>query len=606
MLGKTFQVEGLAAVSGLGAAQLEPLLDALRRKEIFSVTEDPRSPEQGQYGFVQELLRTVAYETLGRRDRKARHLATARHLESLPVADELIEVIAAHQLDAYRAMPDDGDDVRDIARESLLRAAQRAASLAAKAEAMRLVLQAVELTDSDRDRAELQQRAAQLALSAGLVEECEALAGEAITLLEAGGDPTAAAAAHVVRAEARFLLQRPDEAAAEMEDAYAVMSTQPPDAEFANLAAQLGRMRMFISGADPAIEPIERAIEVAEALQLPRPLSNALNTKAVLLTNTRPEEARSLLEGALRIALENDEPEAAMRAYFNLSFISDCWGRPSAEFDRAGLALARRLGERQWERSFLMHEAGDLFRSGDWDRSIEAVRELLDSNAGHDAFVESASAYPLACILGYRGDFAAARQALADSGGSETSPDVQSRASWTASAAAVATAEGDLAGAVRLSRIAHQLGPALGPVHSAVVWGTTLLAENLLATGETAEARLVLEELDGMPVGLRAPRLDATRAMLRARLGAGDEDAEFGEAIAILRGIGYVWAMASTIEAYGHSLERRGRDGSTQFSEARGNLRAGGSGARNRRHRRSDRCDSGPLSLNPLRPSRAC
>ena len=72
-----------------------------------------------------------------------------------------------------------------------------------------------------------------------------------------------------------------------------------------------------------------------------------------------------------------------------------------------------------------------------------------------------------------------------------------------------------------------------------------------------------------MPVGLRAPRLDATRAMLRARLGAGDEDAEFGEAIAILRGIGYVWAMASTIEAYGHSLERRGRDGSTQFSEAR-------------------------------------
>ena len=141
--------------------------------------------------------------------------------------------------------------------------------------------------------------------------------------------------------------------------------------------------------------------------------------------------------------------------------------------------------------------------------------------------------------------------------------------SWTASAAAVAAGWRDLAEAVRLSRIAHQLGPALGPVHSAVVWGTTLLAENLLATGETAEARLVLEELDGMPVGLRAPRLDATRAMLRARLGAGDEDAEFGEAIAILRGIGYVWAMASTIEAYGHSLERRGRDGSTQFSEAR-------------------------------------
>ena len=267
VLGKTFQIEGLAAVSGLGATQLEPLLEALRRKEIFSVTEDPRSPEQGQYGFVQELLRTVAYETLGRRDRKARHLATAVYLESLPAGDELIEVIAAHQLDAYRAMPDDGEDVRDIARESLLRAAQRAASLAAQAEAMRLVLQAVELTDSDRDRAELQQRAAQLALSAGLVEQCEALAGEAIALLEADGDVRAAASPHVVRAEARFLLQRPDEAAAEMEDAYAVMCTEPPDAELAVLAAQLGRMRMFITGAEPALEPIERAIEIAESLQ---------------------------------------------------------------------------------------------------------------------------------------------------------------------------------------------------------------------------------------------------------------------------------------------------------------------------------------------------
>ena len=210
VLGKTFQVTAWLRSAGSRSAQLEPLVGRARGvKEIFSADEDPRSPDQGQYGFVQELLRTVAYETLGRRDRKARHLATARHLESLPVADELIEVIAAHQLDAYRAMPDDGDDC-GRARESLLRAAQRAASLAAKAEAMRLVLQAVELTDSDRDRAELQQRAAQLALSAGLVEECEALAGEAITLLEAGGDPPPAAA-HVVRAEARFLLQRTDE-----------------------------------------------------------------------------------------------------------------------------------------------------------------------------------------------------------------------------------------------------------------------------------------------------------------------------------------------------------------------------------------------------------
>ena len=245
---------------------------------------------------------------------------------------KLIEVIAAHQLKAYQAMPDDAEDVRDIARDSSLRAAERAASLAAKAEAMRLVLQAVELTDSDRDRAELQQRAAQLALSAGLVEDCEALAGEAIALLEADGDPTAAASAHVVRAGA---FPAPASRPGGRRDGGRLRGDVHPAArrQFATWPPSWGECGMFISGSEPALEPIERSIEVAEALQLPRPLSNALNTKGILLTNTRPEEARGLLEGALRIALENDEPEATNESVLQ-PVVSNCWGRPSAEFDR--------------------------------------------------------------------------------------------------------------------------------------------------------------------------------------------------------------------------------------------------------------------------------
>ena len=39
--------------------------------------DDPRSPERGQYVFLQALLRTVAYGTLARRTRKARHVAAA-------------------------------------------------------------------------------------------------------------------------------------------------------------------------------------------------------------------------------------------------------------------------------------------------------------------------------------------------------------------------------------------------------------------------------------------------------------------------------------------------------------------------------------------------
>ena len=81
VLGKTFTQRGLVAVSGSAEADLEPILASLVRKELLTLQTDPRSPERGQYGFLQALVQRVAYETLARRDRKARHLAAAGYLE---------------------------------------------------------------------------------------------------------------------------------------------------------------------------------------------------------------------------------------------------------------------------------------------------------------------------------------------------------------------------------------------------------------------------------------------------------------------------------------------------------------------------------------------
>ena len=57
------------------------------------------------------MLRQVAYDTLSRRDRKARHLAVAAHLRTTFAGDgdEVIDVIARHYLDAVAAAPDDDD-----------------------------------------------------------------------------------------------------------------------------------------------------------------------------------------------------------------------------------------------------------------------------------------------------------------------------------------------------------------------------------------------------------------------------------------------------------------------------------------------------------------
>ena len=65
---------------------------------------------------------------------------------------------------------------------------------------------------------------------------------------------------------------------------------------------------------------LERALTLAEALDQPETLAEAMNTKGVVLFNPlqRPREGTLLLEGALALALEHDLYPAALRAYNNL------------------------------------------------------------------------------------------------------------------------------------------------------------------------------------------------------------------------------------------------------------------------------------------------
>ena len=54
-------------------------------------------------------MRTVAYDSLSRRDRKERHVAVAAYLAAEPDAETITAVIASHYLDAYAAAGPDED-----------------------------------------------------------------------------------------------------------------------------------------------------------------------------------------------------------------------------------------------------------------------------------------------------------------------------------------------------------------------------------------------------------------------------------------------------------------------------------------------------------------
>ena len=116
------------------------------------MSADRLSPERGSYGFAQDMLRQVAYDTLSRRDRKARHLTVAAHLRAAFAGDgeEVAEVIARHYLDALDAVPGDADagQIRGQAIAALTRAADRAVRTGAPARAAASYAAAARLTQA--------------------------------------------------------------------------------------------------------------------------------------------------------------------------------------------------------------------------------------------------------------------------------------------------------------------------------------------------------------------------------------------------------------------------------------------------------------------------
>ena len=308
VLGKTFTAAALAAVSGLLEQDLDAILWALVRKEFLQIQTDPASPERGQYGFLQDLVLRVAYETLGRRDRKARHLAVAAYFATGGAFedDEIVEVIASHYVSAFEADPgaDDAGELRAKARETLARAGERATSLAAFAEAQRYFEQAIGLGSPDQHQARLHEQAGRAAAFRGASDAARGHFDTAIELYESHGETHAVGRATARLGELDFATGRIAEALPRMRAALAVtVADGVLDEDTGDLAHQLGRMEIMTGELDAGTDRVELALSIAETFALSDLFAQALLTKALALQSRgRPNEARVLLEHALASA----------------------------------------------------------------------------------------------------------------------------------------------------------------------------------------------------------------------------------------------------------------------------------------------------------------
>jgi class 3 adenylate cyclase/tetratricopeptide (TPR) repeat protein len=522
VLGKSFTLQGLSAVTGIEESQLESALSSLVHKEVLGVTTDPMSPERGQYAFLQDLVKKVAYDTMSRRERKAGHLAAASYLLGAVDEDEIVEVVAAHYLDAFRAEPnaEDSSDIREKARDMLIRAADRAASLGANAEAQRSLEHAIELTDEGLEQAGLLERAGRMARAGGRADQAVGHYERSISLFEAGGATHPAARVSARLAEIMWDRGRLADAVGRMERSFAVLSEEEPDSDLATVAATLARLLFFSGQVDASAERVEVALEIAEAQGLPEILSQALNTKSItLLARGRQREASALLRYALSVALDHEIPTAALRAYYNLTDAAiqvDTY-REAKERVQSGLLLARRVGHRDWEWQFV----GQMFPQaalGEWDEVLDTIAALPSDVIEDNRIAYNGFLCIVPSIQVRRGELDEAKTSHAVFGDVEMSDDMQERATAAAGAAIIARAEGRLEDALRDAKRALEARSGLGIGHEAMKDAFVEGIEAAISLGRFDDAEAILAIGAAIPAGRQSPFLDAQSRRLRARI----------------------------------------------------------------------------------------
>jgi class 3 adenylate cyclase/tetratricopeptide (TPR) repeat protein len=512
VLGQSFTLAGLSAVSGVAEDELEPHLRALVRRELLALEADPRSPERGQYAFVQALIREVAYNTLARADRKRRHLAAARFFENLD-SEELAGGLAGHYLAAQQnaAEGPEADALAAQARIALRAAAERASALGSFDQALALLQQALTVTADPAEEAEILERAGEAASAAAHHDQADALLRRAIELQRELGDRVACARAITALGRALSGPFRTEQALAVLEPAAEEFADLGTDPVFVALLGQLSRAYMMYMDLDRAIQVADRVLAMAERADLVALVADTLVTKGTSLGSLgRGYEGLGVLETGMHLAERHGLAVTVGRARLNRGFLlSPGDPREALANDRLGLAEARRLGQRTWSDVFLTNAAFGARWTGEWDWALGELDELLAGDLERETRI---SALTMTIqIRALRGGSVAELLAEVERLAGDA-VDRQILTGVLGSRAATILVRGELLPAAAAYRRAAAVTP--GSTQDYI----DLAARAAIRAGDAASAATDLAAIEA--TGARGPAIDARRAAIQAGLAA--------------------------------------------------------------------------------------
>jgi class 3 adenylate cyclase/tetratricopeptide (TPR) repeat protein len=569
VLGQSFTAAAAAALGDHSEADVEAVLDRLVAKQVLGRDDDPRSPERGQYVFLQALLRTVAYGTLARRTRKARHLQAARYLEQTwpgQLAD-IAEVLASHYLEAIRADPDadDAAELRASARETLSAAGRAAASLGLGPEASRYFEQAADLTEDELERAGLFELGGRALWQSGDTDGAEQRLRHAIELHQrngsASGGSAAVTLATVVRQAGRI-----EEARVLLEPFRATDDPGISPVDRAEALAALALVTVFEGRLAEAGPLFDEALGTLEVEQSWSALADALISHGIYLYYShRMEGAAGLMRQGLVLAEEHELTEVALRSRYNLAAISLASDRllDAVNEVQAGLVLARERGDRHAERMLLAQELAPLVVLGRWDEAAPIGTTLISGPDDREAIFGASF---LVQVADGRGDHGTFERCLSIAAARHDTTDVDQVASAATVLARVALERGTPEETIRHAR------PILDAAAAApenVVEAYSLCVDAALTLGDEKLMNELRAVVEALPPARATPLLRAGAARLAAEVAHrsgenGRAEASEREAIDLLRTVG-----ARPLLARALSERSRRRDDPEALAEAR-------------------------------------